>query len=150
MNVLNTTARDIFLGEKTRRGSSLDIGRRGIKFPAGGVLTVPDDVQRSVKFGELVLAGDLVVQSYDSSTSSEFVHGEEAGGLEALITDAFTPTSGQTVFILSFPYFPGGFAEFSVNGISYTEFTILGSTATWTGSFSLDSGDSVVIEYVKA
>jgi len=149
MDVTNTTGRDIFLGEKSRRGTSLDVGRQGIRFPAGGTVTVPDDLQRSERFGKHVDDGELVIVVYDSDPQSALVHGEEGVGALNRQIDLFTPTLGQTVFLLSETYAPGGFARFTVNGVDYSDFTIAGTTAIWTGPFSLDSGDDVTVEYEK-
>lgn len=75
-------------------------------------------------------------------------------GGTGLITDqVFTPTLGQTVFTLSDIYAPGGFKLVALNGVVQlpSDFTISGTTFTWTGSYVMDpTTDLLCVFYQKA
>ena len=153
MDVTNTTGRDIFWGDKDRRLQDVEEARRGIRFPAGETITVPDAVRLSKSFDLLVLAGKLVIEDFSDDPTST-VQQEEldaASGLDNLVEVEFVPTDGQTLFILPVAYAAGGFARAKVNGVWYDKtdfFTISGTTFLWLDNgFALDSGDELLVWY---
>ena len=97
-----------------------------------------------------VADGDLVVAP-DSGTGRWLKLA--AGSMGSVIkTDAFTPTLGQTVFALSFPYAGSGDPVWlTVGGIAFelgVDYTLVGTTLTWLDvDFTLDATDRIVIIY---
>jgi hypothetical protein len=77
----------------------------------------------------------------------------EASGVSATFQeDTYTPSLGQTVFVLSQTFVGGsGFSEVKVNTVCYLktiDYTISAGSMTWLNTpFSLDSGDVVVVKY---
>jgi hypothetical protein len=61
------------------------------------------------------------------------------------------PTTGQTVFTLTSTPTDANTVEVDVNGQSFSPgsgaFTTAGTTITWTGGFSLESTDTVIITW---
>ena len=80
--------------------------------------------------------------------------GAGGGGGGAPEVDLFTPSNGQTVFVLS--QAPADPAETSmrVNQLTYSEgspnpgyFTVTGNTLTWLNQFVLDTADEVEVVF---
>lgn len=102
---------------------------------------------------------DVRLNSLDSLVTKledelELEGGGGGGGGTGSITieeETFSPSNGQTIFILSKTYEVGGFVQFFVNGIKYdltVDFTISGTTVTWLDTpFTLTTTDLVSIHY---
>ena len=75
------------------------------------------------------------------------------GNFQAAVTaptvETFTPTNGQTLFVLGAT--PGSFKELKVNGVEAeigVHFTLVGPNLTWLNlDYQLDTDDRLVVEY---
>lgn len=71
-------------------------------------------------------------------------------GVDHQQTDTFAATAAQTAFSLSKTPVDPSDVKMKVNGIDYengTDFTVSGTSVTWTDPFVLSAGDSVQFAY---
>lgn len=154
MLVLNKTTRAIFVGVKDRRLQSVEGLRQGVRFPASASREVPDELRLSKDFDEEVIAGRLEIVSFSSDPTSTVQQEELSSGgvgVAGLVEAPFTPTLGQTLFLLPVDYKTGGFARVLVNTLWYTTpsfFSITGGVMLWLDvGFSLDTSDDILVWY---
>lgn len=90
--------------------------------------------------------------SPDCEGALQELGGGGGGGGAAFAEVAVTPFGGQTVFVLPVAILGiGAYSAFVVNGVEYaktTDYTIVGTTATWLDTpFTLEATDRVLIKY---
>jgi hypothetical protein len=85
-------------------------------------------------------------------STTDYALGISGGGgaLEPVEETFIVVSNGQTVFTITYAPDDVTDTEFFVQGVNYvygTDFTVVGTTVTWAGGFSLSIGDVVMIRY---